>query len=272
MTPPTKCLLVLTLAMSPMSAEGIVIRHDVPDARYRVADGFYRPLADLPIEGHGVLIASSWVVTAAHAVSWQRTPIKTVTIAGRERQVARVFVNPGYKKSAADMKGDAAPLMTLLLQEKDVALIELVEPVTDVTPASIYAGGHECGKRAEIIGKGATGNGKTGQADDAPHRTALRRAFNRIDGCDGAWLTYRFDSGRNALPLEGMLGNGDSGGPVLIKDHGIWKLAGLASWKWWDGDIAAFRSGFYRQRSYQVRLSYYRDWLQAVMAGEETPH
>ncbi|PZP61999.1 MAG: trypsin [Pseudoxanthomonas spadix] len=267
-----KYLLALAAVVLPASADCVVIRHDVPDARYRVPDNFYPPLADLPIEGHGVLIASSWVVTAAHAVSWQSEPIKTVTIAGRERRVARVFVNPGFEKPPADIKGDAAPLMALLLRERDIALIELSEPVTDVTPAPIYSAGSECGKRAEIIGKGATGNGKTGQADDAPHRTVLRRAFNRIDGCEGAWLTYQFDGGRNALPLEGMLGNGDSGGPVLIKDHGIWKLAGLASWKWWDGDIAAFRAGIYGQRSYQVRLSYYRDWLKAVMAGKETPN
>jgi secreted trypsin-like serine protease len=84
---------------------------------------------------------------------------------------------------------------------------------------------------------------------------------------DGKWLSYRFDSGSKAHPLEGMLGDGDSGGPVLIQANGSWKLAGLAAWKAWQGDLANFRAGIYGQVSYQVRVSHYAEWIDGVIAA-----
>jgi len=256
----------------PSAAGAIVIRHDVPDARYRVPDDLFPPLVDLPVEGHGVLIAPRWAVTAGHAVSWQDEPIKQVTIAGRPRAVARVIRHPDFALPQVPDRGPSGPWVARFLQLRDIALIELAEPVRDVKPAPLYQG-PEQGQVAEIIGKGATGDGLAGQASDAPHRTALRRAFNRIETADGPWLTYRFDSGAKALPLEGVMGNGDSGGPVLIQDHGAWKLAAVASWKRWDGDLAELKSGLYGLVSYQTRLSWYRPWIEQVLAaaGDRLP-
>ena len=260
--------LVLAFApLLPATASAIVIRHDVPDKRYRVPDDFFPALADLPVEGQGVLIAPRWVVTAGHAVSWQDAPIQTVTIAGRARAVAKVIVHPDFHLPQVPNHGPAEPFVAQFMKLKDVALIELAQPVADVLPAVLYRDGDELGRVAEIIGKGATGDGLTGQAD-GPHRTVLRRAFNRIEVSNGQWLAYRFDRGAAALPLEGVMGNGDSGGPVLIKDKGVWKLAAVASWKRWDGDLSDLRAGIYGQLSYQTRLSYYRSWIASVMARE----
>jgi hypothetical protein len=137
----------------------------------------------------------------------------------------------------------------------------------DVRPAILYRGRDENGKIAELIGKGATGTGSTGEAPDAPHRTVLRRAFNRITSAQGKWITYQFDKGGSALPLEGMGGGGDSGGPLLLRDRGEWKLAGLTSWKRPQGDIADFHPGIYGQTSYYTRLSYYSRWIDSVVAA-----
>jgi hypothetical protein len=249
----------------------IVIRDDVPDDRYRVPDDFFPPLADLPLEGHGVLIAPRWVVTAGHAVVSEASPIETVTIANRARAVAKVIVHPDFRMPQAPDHGPSAPVVAEFIALKDIALIELAEPLDDVRPAILYRGGDERGRTAEIIGKGATGDGIKGEAAGS-HRTVLRRAFNRIESAEGPWLTYRFDQGSAALPLEGMLGGGDSGGPVLIEDGGGWMLAALASWKRWDGDMADFRAGVYGEVSYQVRLSYYRGWIEGVMAEETGEH
>ena len=53
----------------------------------------------------------------------------------------------------------------------------------------------------------------------ASHRTELRRAFN-ITSADGRWFCYVFDPVPSALPLEGMTGNGDSGGAVRVQVEG----------------------------------------------------
>lgn len=249
------------------AASAVIIRHDAPDAQYRIAEQEFPPLVQLPDEGQGVLIAPRWVVTVAHAVSWRRKPIASVTINGRARAVRRIVVHPGFQKPTGEFRGDAAPLMAWLSAQRDIALIELAEPVADVAPALFYTGRSARGKIAAIIGRGATGDGVTGQSLNAPHRSALRRAFNRIDSDQGLWLSYVFDAPPRALPLEGMLGTGDSGGPVLIRQRGVWRLAGLSSWKWHHGDIDEFRSGLYGQRSFQVRIAHYRDWIDQVIGG-----
>jgi hypothetical protein len=104
----------------------------------------------------------------------------------------------------------------------------------------------------------------SGQEHGSPHRGKLRRAYNYIISAEGRWLTYRFDPGSEAHPLEGMLGDGDSGGPVLIKHQGSWILAGLASWKFAVGELSKFRPGIYGQISYQVRVSHYANWIDSV--------
>ena len=40
----------------------VVIREDAPDEAYRIEDDTIPQMADLPGEGHGVLIAPRWVV------------------------------------------------------------------------------------------------------------------------------------------------------------------------------------------------------------------
>ena len=64
-------ILLLALLAASSSANAIVTRHDREDAKYRVSASELPALADMPGEGHGVLIAPQWVVTAAHAVTWQ---------------------------------------------------------------------------------------------------------------------------------------------------------------------------------------------------------
>jgi hypothetical protein len=256
----------------PLAASAIVIRHDTPDAQYRVPDGFFPPLADLPVEGQGVLIAPRWVVTAGHAVAWQGGPIPEVTIASRRRAVVKVIFHPDFKLPKVPDRGPVAPWVTAFLGLRDIALIQLAEPVSDVKPALLYRG-PEKGQVAELIGKGATGDGVKGVADDAPHRTVLRRAFNRIDSADGPWLIDHFEQAAKALPLEGVIGNGDSGGPLLIQDHGVWKLAGVASWKQWDGDLSDPKAGLYGVINHSSRLAYYRPWIEQVLAaaGDRLP-
>lgn len=263
-------IFMLLTAMSSV-ASAIVIRHDVDDADYRVAMSEFSALVDMPGEGHGALIAPQWVVTAAHVIP-KPAELDQVVINGISRDVERVVIHPGYKMlpqvliDQAMASGEAMLIVVFLASSDDIALIRLTRPVTDVAPVSIYKGHDEPRKILKIIGKGATGTGTTGHDPAGPNRTQLRRAYNKVTSAHDRWLCYVFDEPPSAVPLEGMSGNGDSGGPALIEIEKSWRLAGLASWKVVQGDIRTARPGHYGQTACYVRLGHYIEWIEGVIA------
>ena len=270
------CLLAVSTAVG-----AVVIKADVDDARYRIPANAIPALADLPGEGHGVLIAPRWVVTAAHAISWQMS-VNEVTIGGKPRKVAKIIKYPGYKKLPNQLikevlaSGDFFKAWAFLASSNDIALLELASPVTDVTPVPLYRGNKEAGMTVELVGKGATGDGTKGQDPHSSHRTALRHAFNVIVGADARYVWYRFDAPPSGLPLEGITGSGDSGGPLLVGDGTSRQLVGLASWskyppghpflsKWTPG--RPFVEGLYGEIVYAVRISSYIQWIEGVISA-----
>lgn len=71
--------------------------------------------------------------------------------------------------------------------------------------------------------------------------------------------------------MEGVIGGGDGGGPVLIKNNGAWKLAGVA-----EGlhgkmpDLLAMRAGTFHQGVrgqdfVNSRASYYAPWIEDMI-------
>jgi hypothetical protein len=264
-------LFLLALLVVSFSASAVVIRDDVADANYRVPASEFPALVDLPGEGHGVLIAPQWIVTAAHAITWQ-PEIKQVTIGGVPRDVARVVIHPGYRKPPQELLDQALAtwdwtlFRVLLSSSEDIALLELAQPVTDIPPVAINKSDDEFGRTIKIMGKGATGTGVTGYEFSSSHRTELRRAYNKVTSAHDRWLCYMFDNPSDALPLEGGSGSGDSGGPVLIQTGKDWVLAGLTSWS--DPQSAIRIPGRYGQISCNVRLSHYQDWIESVIAAQ----
>ena len=267
-----RAVLLMLCALVPASATAVVVRHDVDDAQYRIEASEFPALVDMPGEGHGVLIDRRWVVTAAHTLPRHR-PLQQVDINGKPRDVARVVVHPGYRTppdgliEQAMATGEAVLILVLIASADDIALVELAEPVTDVAPVARYAGDAEYGKAIRIVGKGATGTGSEGHDPKGPNRTTLRRADNAVTSAHERWFCYVFDAPPQALPLEGIGGNGDSGSPVLIEVDGAWTLAGLASWKFMAGDVRTARPGRYGQVSCNVRLGHYRGWIEDVISG-----
>lgn len=267
----TLCFIVLLAVSSVASA--VVIRHDVPDTQYRIPESEFPALADMPGEGHGVLIASQWIVTAAHTVPVHST-LEQVVINGQPRDVERVVMHPGYRtlpQSLIDQamaSGEAMLIVVFLASTDDIALVRLRQPVTDVMPVALY-GGEESGRIIKLIGKGATATGEAGHDPQGPNRTELRRAFNTVSSAYDRWFCYVFDAPPAAIPLEGVLGNGDSGGPLLIEHDEQWQLAGLGAWKVVEGDVRTARPGRYGQTACNVRLGHYAAWIDAVI--RETP-
>jgi len=84
------CCAILALLLNFKVAQAIVVRHDVADAKYRITLSEFPALVYLPGEGHGVLIAPQWIVTAAHAAVWR--PIREVTVLGVRHRVVKVIV------------------------------------------------------------------------------------------------------------------------------------------------------------------------------------
>jgi len=263
---------VMLLAAS-TTASAVVIRHDVDDSKYRIQDPEFPALVDMPGEGHGVLIAPQWAITAAHTLSGN-SDLQHVVINGVSRDVERVVVHAGNKTlpqaliDQAMASGEAMLIVVFLASSDDIALIKLTQSVTDVAPVELYKDSNEPGQIAKIVGKGATGTGANGHSPNGPNRTELRRAFNTITSAHGRWLCYLFDQPPSALPLEGTLGNGDSGGPVLLQSDDHWLLAGLGSWKVAQGDVRTARPGRYGQTSCNVRLSHYIEWIESVISEQ----
>lgn len=264
-------LLVAVLAL-PSAASAVVIRDDVDDALYRIAPDAFPALVDMPGEGHGVLIDRHWVLTAAHVVAGWHGP-HAVTINGMARDVDRVELHPGYKTppqvliDQALQTGDATLVLAFLVTSDDIALVRLKEPVDDVPPVALHLGEVAIDQVIRFVGKGATGNGATGHEPSGPNRTELRQAFNQVSSADGRWFCYVFDEASAGLPLEGSMGNGDSGSPVLVQVKDDWQVAGLAAWKLGHGDVRKFRPGRYGQASCNVRLSHYRSWIDNLVSN-----
>lgn len=263
----------LLLLLASFGASAVVIRDDVPDLQYRMAASEFPALADMPGEGHGVLIAPQWVVAAAHSVSRQHA-VEVVVVGGSPRAVRHVAIHPGYKKPPQEMidsalkSGDWEAFFEFIASSDDVALIQLAEPVQDVVPVRIY-NGSALGKVIRIMGRGATGTGSKGHHLHAPQRTDLRHGFNKITVSKGRWIGYGFDEPPNALPLEASTGSGDSGGPILVAMGNKWHVAGITSWKRVVVIGTELRPGRYGETSYGVRLGNYVGWIEKTIAQND---
>ncbi|TVR54536.1 MAG: hypothetical protein EA425_01680 [Puniceicoccaceae bacterium] len=173
------------------------------------------------LSGSGVLIASDWVLTAAHLAAFGNVSGFSFRIDGGSYAVAERFILPGFDNAT---------------QTNDLALLRLVDPVAGVAPAQLWGFGVAEDLLGEVgawVGWGLTGTGRTGFNAPAPGRLAMT---NRIDGFGGDFglaasaFVSDFDSpggGHNSLGveteptrLEGAVAPGDSGGGVFVAAGG----------------------------------------------------
>ncbi|MCO7197537.1 trypsin-like serine protease [Pseudoalteromonas sp. OANN1] len=260
-----RVICALSLLGLSLPSMAIVTRHDVSNTQYLV-DQAPEFLIDMPGEGHGVLINPNWIVTVAHLI-FSDYRGKEILIHGKPFIIEEVIIHENARKPDSKLfKGDAKPLMEFNKSTSDIALIKLAEKVTQVDPIELYRGTEELGSTVTAFGRGSTGDGKNGSIYETKREKVLRKMENRIDNVEGNWISMTLDDGDKALPLEGIDGSGDSGGPLIMMVDGKPELAGLFSWDYVEGDLQQFKHGLYGGKSYQVRISRYVEWIEEVMA------
>lgn len=255
-------------AVAAPDARAIVIRHDVAPARYEARESDFPAVFRLGREAGKACAATvvhrRWALTAAHCVDETGMGAAlaaggtfAVRIAGRERRIVRAERHPDHGRP-----GGAAV---------DLALLRLERPSATPRPVPLAAGGDGAGTVLTLLGWGFFGLGTVGrQYGDG----RLRRAENRVEAA-GPRLRLRFDdpreAGDRALPLEGTISLGDSGGPALAGAPGARRLAGVAVGQLSGADYAEETQGRYGAVAVYERISRHLDWIRATLAEDRGP-
>lgn len=266
------------------SARCGVILDGVPDSQYLAWAGQPQFQASGRLgSGSGTLIASNWVLTAAHV------GIGNFTIGGNTYTAAQFIPHPQFTLNGGDIN-----------YGYDIALVRLTTNVVGITPASVYTGSNEVGSLATLSGYGATGVGSsanpTGGGTYRAGTNVVDVVYSFSDGPNGkigaknALLVTDFDAPAgigtagqynttgSATPtsLEYHLASGDSGGGMFLQENGKWFLAGVNSGvdsqRGWDGTNNASLNNQlfgYGAISAMTRVSSYQSFIGQFTAVPE---
>ena len=237
------------------TASGIIIRDDLPDSDYVVADSDYPALVDLIERGDctATLVHESYLLTVAHCAA-EVNAGKVLQVNGVAYTVAEVILHPQWNRRR---------------DEYDIALVRLSEPVQGVAPLPIYRGPEETGSVITLVGRGDSGTGVRGERG-ASNDGKLRKCTNIVSQVNEHFIEILFErpGEKGVTPLEGVGAAGDSGGPAFIEVDGVSHIAGLNSWG--DGPRGV-RVGQYGAYDYQTRVTQYLEWLDSVVDFPDPP-
>lgn len=246
---------LISLLLLIPSGDDIVMRHDVDEAKYIALAETYGESAIRLNAGCGTFLRANWIITAAHVAVVPQIG-GDVTVNGVKYAIKRKVIHPQFREGISIMH--------------DVALLELVESVPNVKLAKLYKKQDEVGKEIIFVGTGWAGTGDKGMVDGAINKDRkLRAAQNRINGFrpSGGFIRFTFDApgSKEALPLEGISGPGDSGGPALWFDGDQPYILGVSSHQ--DGRGMGRPEGVYDVYEYYTRVSDYAEWVEKTMSN-----
>jgi hypothetical protein len=232
--------------------EEVLVAYDNIDRLLRpslIADTEPEPVFRDRCDAMGTLIRPNWILTAAH-VATEISLEKKFRLANAPYSIQQIVLHPGFINY-----GEQADIT---LVKNDIALIQLTEPVENISPLPLYKQPNELGKIVTFVGQGDFGNGLIGP-DSVDEKT--RMATNRIEKVDDQWLIFKFDAPPETTELEGIAAPGDSGGPALIKTEMGWAIAGVSAGQ----DSDTLGEGYYGVWDYYTRVSAYVDWIESVV-------
>ncbi|MGH6789533.1 MAG: serine protease [Pseudolabrys sp.] len=212
----------------------------------------------------GALIDKLFVVTAAHCVFGSRaaeidvlTGTQSLAIGGARRHVAAITIHPGYNDNTLDF---------------DIAVIKLKTAATGIAVSRLVSNVQEkplasAGTKTWVTGWGSTKASGGGYPKDLYQvgvpivSTAVCNGKNSYDGeITARMICAGFKNGGKDSC------DGDSGGPMIVKDSlGRWRAqAGIVSWG--DGCAQPNLYGVYS------RVAVLSSWASHVVAGLAPVH
>ncbi|MDI6765552.1 MAG: trypsin-like serine protease [Bacteroidota bacterium] len=272
-----------------------IYRHNVPIEKYMqlareskfdcVGKILYYENDNLIEVGSCVLIDSQYVLSAAHCFIGENTKDTTIDYDGKKMKT--YIVTGQYKKRTEkfvfEFNNKRFTSKRIVVHEKymaenthDIALIELNEPVKNISFPLLNKEFNEKGDSVTGVGFGVSGPANRPELVDS---YGIKLAgMNIIDSIGGyivngqsALLFTDFDSpdkledcnkmGDSApLPFEYFTGGGDSGGGLFREQNETLQLIGICVGSPKDINIL-LKHGYYCQISCWTRISVFREWI-----------
>ncbi len=226
----------------------IVMRHDVEESKYiELANKYAGSVVSLNA-GCGTFIRENVIVTAAHVAEIPEMG-NHVTVNEIDYAIKKIVIHPEFNMQ----RGIA----------NDIAILILEENVPNIEIAKLYSNPDELGKTIIFAGTGWAGTGDKGMIGEAIIKDDIMRAAqNRVDRItENGFIRFTFDEpgSKDALPLEGISGPGDSGGPALWFDGDQPYLMGVSSHQ--NGRGLQRPQGVYGVYEYYTRVSEFTNWI-----------
>ena len=212
----------------------------------------------------GALIASHWVLTAAHCVE---------DINGSN--LARLTVRAGMTDMSAD-KGKKAKVKSVHIHQKygqqngnaaDLALLELSSNINGIqflklATQQIMSVAGQPGDMASVSGWGAQeeGGGVADKLQKVDVPIVSNDSCNKPEAYDGTITPTELCAGYEQGGKDSC--QGDSGGPLVVKNGGDYYQAGIVSWG--EGCAWANKYGVY------TRVAAFNQWIQNTMQGDDS--